>query len=146
MILNIKYIIIIKYIHKYYKQFNIYTKSLTDSKYIAGIALILMNIGSRYVSIKFSKSTESLFKYIMSKQLFIFTISWVATKDIITSIVLTASFIILTNHLLNEDSKYCIISKNKFKQIYSVIDTNKDGKISDDELSNAIKILQKAKK
>jgi hypothetical protein len=136
----------IQYIVDIYKYINIKLTPLSSNKYIAGIALIIMNIGSKYVSLKFSKSTESFFKYIITKQLFIFTISWVATKDIFSSLVITAVFMTLTNHLFNEESKYCIISSDNFKHIYDVIDTNNDGKISDEELKNAIKILQKAKK
>ena len=59
--------------------------------------------------------------------------------------ILTASFTVLSNIILNENSKYCIIP-HKFKKIKEAIDTSGDGNISPEEEKNAIEILEKAKK
>jgi hypothetical protein len=126
-----------------YTRLILFINSLSGSKLLAGISLIIMNIGSKYINISFNKSTEAFFKYILSKQIFIFTICWVATKDLWVSLFLSTLFYILTEHLLNDNSKFCIISKHKFNKIYKSIDMNNDGKISDKEIQHAIKILQK---
>jgi len=66
------------------------------------------------------------------------------TRDIPTAIILTASFNVLSNILLNENSKYCVIPQ-RMQKIQELIDTNIDGVISQEEEKKAIEILEKAK-
>ena len=104
--------------------------------------MLLLNIGSRFVEIKLNDSMESFVKSNIAKEILIFTMAWMGTRDIIVAFILTASFIILSEFLLNNNSNYCIISKK-----YSMkIDKNKDGIISDVEINQAIKVLENAKK
>jgi len=123
---------------------NLITK-VNTSKYFAGIILLIMNIGSRYITIKLSKTHEELIKNTITSEILIFSILFISTRDIIISIVLTAVFKILSDHLFNEKSKMCMIPK-KYQKIYSAIDTNKDGIISEDEIDKALGTLNKAQK
>jgi hypothetical protein len=118
------------------------TSSLSNSKILAAISLIIMNIGSKYITVKFNKSTEAFFKYIMSKKLFIFTICWMATKDIFISFLISLIFFMITEHLLNDQSKFCMIPNEYLNKIYNVVDTNQDGEIDNAEIKHALKILQ----
>ena len=88
-----------------------YINSLNSSKYFTGIMMILLNVGSRFVEIKLSDSMESFVKYNVAKELLIFTMAWMGTRDIIVALVLTASFVILSEFLLNHKSNYCVLSK-----------------------------------
>jgi hypothetical protein len=119
---------------------------MNNSKYFAGIVMIMLNVGSKYISINLSKSTEEYFKYTLSKQLLIFSMSWMGTRDIYTSLVLTAVFVVLSDHLFNEKSDYCILTKEATKRVKDAIDTNSDGIVSHQELNSAISILERAKK
>lgn len=119
---------------------------LNSSKFFAGLVMILLNIGSRFVSIKFSKSVETYIKHTASKQMLIFSIAWMGTRDIYTSLSLVAIFTILSEYAFNHDSSYCIIPKSYQEKLVSVIDTNKDGLISEQELAEATAIIVKAKK
>ena len=58
---------------------------------------------------------------------------------------MTAAFVILTDHLFNEESKFCIIPQYWSDKMKQVIDTDGDGKLSDQEIEHAIQILQRAK-
>jgi hypothetical protein len=71
--------------------------------------------------------------------------AWMGTRDIYTSLVLTAVFTILSDHLFNEESPYCCVP-HKYRILSKIIDENKDGNISEQEISNAIAILEKAKR
>ena len=51
----------------------------------------------------------------------------------------------LTQHLFNEKSSYCVIPE-KWRNFADVIDANGDGEITQDELNKALGILEKAKK
>ena len=45
---------------------------LNNSKFFAGIIMILLNIGSKFISVQFSKSTEEYLKMNVTKQLLVF--------------------------------------------------------------------------
>jgi len=118
---------------------------LNNSKFFAGVVMILLNVGSKFISIQFSKSTEEYLKLNVTKQLLVFSMAWMGTRDIYTSLVLTAVFTILSDHLFNEESPYCCVP-HKYRILSKIVDENKDGNISEQEISNAIAILEKAKR
>jgi hypothetical protein len=118
---------------------------LNNSKFFAGIIMILLNIGSKFISIQFSKSAEEYLKLNITKQILVFSMAWMGTRDIYTALMLTAVFVILSDHLFNEESKFCIVPKH-YRVLDKLIDTNNDGVISNDEINRAISILERAKK
>jgi hypothetical protein len=118
---------------------------LNNSKFFAGIVMILLNVGSKFISIQFSKSTEEYLKYTLSKQILVFAMAWMATRDIYTALSLTAIFVILSEHLFNEESRFCIVPHSS-RVLHKLLDTNNDGIVSETEINNAISILEKAKK
>ena len=118
---------------------------LNNSKFFAGVIMILLNVGSKFISIQFSRSMEEYLKMNVTKQILVFAMAWMGTRDIYTSLVLTAVFTILSDHLFNEESPYCIVPK-KFRILTKLIDTDDDGIVSENEINSAIAILEKSKK
>ena len=118
---------------------------LNNSKFFAGIVMILLNIGSKFITIQFSQSTEEYMKYTITKQLMVFSMAWMGTRDIYTALGLTAIFTILSEYLFNEESSMCIVPQ-QYRVLEKLLDTNKDGVVSEAELASAISILEKAKK
>jgi hypothetical protein len=118
---------------------------LNNSKFFAGVIMILLNIGSKFITIQFSKSTEEYMKYTISKQLLIFSMAWMGTRDIYTALGLTAVFTILSDYLFNEQSNLCIVPQ-QYRVLDKLLDTNENGVVSDAELASAIAILEKDKK
>jgi hypothetical protein len=127
-----------------YKSINNRLNLLNDSKLFAGLVMILLNVGSNYITISFSKNQQQYLKNKLGRQILIFAMSWVGSRDIIISLLLTAAFTILADHLLNEESKICILPK-KWKNLNSALDLNNDGKITDDEIEKAIDILNRVR-
>lgn len=118
---------------------------LNNSKFFAGVIMILLNIGSKFITIQFSKSTEEYMKYTVSKQLLVFSMAWMGTRDIYTALGLTAVFTILSDYLFNEESPLCMVPP-KYRVLHKLIDTNDDGAVTEPELSAAIAVLEKAKR
>ena len=118
---------------------------LNNSKFFAGIVMILLNVGSKFISIQFSKSTEEYMKYTVSKQLLVFSMAWMGTRDIYTALGLTAIFTILSDYLFNEESALCMVP-HKYRVLHKIVDTNEDGVVSEPELAGAMAILEKAKR
>lgn len=93
---------LVSYLHNY-------VHSLNNSKLFAGLMIIILNIASRFVTVKLSKSMEAYLKYTFSRQILIFAIAWMGTRDIYIAIVITLVFMIFMDFLFNEDSRFCCL-------------------------------------
>ena len=118
---------------------------LNNSKFFAGVIMILLNVGSKFITIQFSKSTEEYMKWTVSKQLLVFSMAWMGTRDIYAALGLTAIFTILSDFLFNEESNLCIVPP-KYRVLEKLIDTDENGAVSQLELNQAMSVLEKAKK
>ena len=121
--------------------------NLNTSTFFAGFVMIILNIGSRYINLDLSSSTESWIKYLMSKEVLVFAVSWMGTRSIYYALVITACFSIVVDHLMNVDSRYCVIP-SKFRNLHTMTEEKHgpENKVSDLEISNALHTLEKAKK
>lgn len=115
--------------------------SINNSKYFYAITMILLNMGAKYIEMDLMESHRRFLSSKLLRRIIIFTVSFVATRDIVASLIITASFVIIVLNLFNEKSKYCVLPKS-----YREIDANNDGKISPEEIERAYNILKKAGK
>ncbi len=131
--------------YKKLKKFDLHTffTNINTNKLFVGLMMICMNIGSRYIEIKLTKGQEMIIKNI-AREVLIFIIAFMGTRDLFMALAVTAIFIILSNFVFNEHSKYCMLP-DKYKKLREVIDTNKDEKVSQNEIDNAYNILKKAR-
>ena len=137
---------ILKNYFKYYSEsinINKFFDNISTNKLFIGLMMIFMNLGSRYIEIKLTKGQEMILKNI-AREVLIFTIAFMGSRDIFIALIITAVFIILSNFVFNENCKFNVLPE-KYKKIMNVIDTNNDGKISQEEIDKAYEILKKAK-
>ena len=87
---------------------------LNNSKYFSGIIMVLLNIGSKYVSLELSEAQQQFLNHPIIRKLLVFTIFFVATKDIVVSVILSTIFIIFICGIFHEESKICV-AKNSLK-------------------------------
>ena len=113
-----------------FKSINESVSSLNSNMFFAGIMMLTLNIGSRYVQLNLSPSAESYLKYAITKEFLVFTIAWMGTRNIYVALTLTAAFVILADYGLNDKSNFCILPE-KFKKLQNSIDTNNDKIISE---------------
>ena len=107
--------------------------------------MLLLNVGSRYVELGFSKTQEQALRNGLGREIFILAVVFIGTRDIVTSILMTAAFIILSDYALNERSRFCIIPE-RMKKIANIVDINNDGVISPEEEEKAMNLLRQAEK
>jgi hypothetical protein len=69
--------------------------ALNDNKFFLGIMLLLLNVGSRHLVDEFSVNPEEYSRNLTLRRLAVFAVCFVGTRDIVTSILLTAGFVIL---------------------------------------------------
>jgi len=82
---------------------------LASNKIFVGFAILVMNIGSRFVIMDVGKAHEKLLNHELVKKLVVFCMFFVATRDIMTAAILTFAFIILLEGLLNENSRFSVL-------------------------------------
>ena len=117
---------------------------LNNSKFFAGIVMLMLNIGSKFVTIQFSKNIEEYLKLSVMKQILVFSVAWMGTKDIYISVFLTAAFTVLSEHLFNEESSLCVLPE-KSRAMNKIMTNINDGTVTPEQLKQAEAILQKAK-
>lgn len=117
--------------------------ALNNSKIFAGLMIVTLNISSKFVTFKLSKSMESYLKYTFSRDLLLFTIAWIGTRDIYISFIITLVFLIILDFLLNEDSIFCCLPKHFTDYHISLLD--KQEIVTDEEIQKAKDVLEKAK-
>jgi hypothetical protein len=113
--------------------------NLNNNKYFIGIMMVLLNLGSRYIFLELGKTHDMFFNHKIVRRSLIFTVFFVATRDIIASVLLSTFFIIFFLELTHEKSPYCILPAGYIK-----LDTNNDGLVSADEIKKAYLTLKHA--
>lgn len=115
---------------------------LNSSKFFAGIIIIMLNIGSRFINFNFNKSTEKYLRLTLSKHLFIFAVVWMGTRDIYLSLIYSSLFIFIIDVLLNDESQYCIIP-HKYRHMFDMEEEAAKEKISEEEVEKSKMVIHK---
>jgi hypothetical protein len=135
-------------------------KNMNESKIFAGLMIIMLNIGSKFITIKLSPAVEAYLKYTFSRQILVFAIAWMGTRDIYIALFISILFNIFANYLLNEDSMFCCLPESftdYHRDLYEKGNTpvpdavlnktnSKSDKVSDEDIRHAEEVLEKAKR
>lgn len=76
-----------------------------------GVTMLMLNIGSRYVVADLGKFHESVLSNEYVKKLIVFSMFFVATRDVLTAFLLTVLYILLIDGIFHEKRKFCIVPK-----------------------------------
>ena len=120
-------------------------KHFNESKLLIGFVMIIMNVGAKFVDFKFSKNQEHALRNGLARELIVFAAVFMATRDLITALLLTGAFIVMADVFFHDESKYCVIPKY-LQKVNQFMDTNNDGYVSPAEEKRAIEILEKAER
>jgi hypothetical protein len=101
---------------------------INESKIFAGVMVIILNVSTKFVPMKISKSMEAFLRHTFSRNLLVFAICWVGTRDILISLCITAIFILLMDFLLNEESYFCILPESFTNYHLSLIEQDENNK------------------
>jgi hypothetical protein len=128
-----------------YEYVNNYVQYLNNSKIFAGLMIIILNIASKFVNIKIGKTLEAYLKYSFSKQILVFAIAWIGTRDIYVALLITIVFVLITQFLLHEDSSFFILSEETKEHYCNLLDNPPDI-VTAEDIKKAKEILEKAEK
>ena len=122
-----------------------YLDLLNNNKFFMGLAMLIVNVGSKYVQFNLSPGQEAALRKNLTREVLIFAMIFMGTRDLVISILMTAAFTILAGHVLNENSKMCVIPA-PLRRLRAEADLNGDKIITNDEERRATEVLALAKK
>ena len=95
-------------------------QALNDNKLFLGIMLLLVNVGSRYLVDEFSYNPDEYSRNLILRRIAVFAVCFVGTRDIVTSLVLTAAFVILAQGVSSKSregfTQTMVVDKEKITQ------------------------------
>lgn len=87
-------------------------ESINENKLLVGLVMIFMNIASKFIVVELSETQKELLSNSILRQVMIFCVAFVGTRDVMVSFVLTAAFVILVDGLFHEGSPLSILPKH----------------------------------
>ena len=99
-------------------------ESLNENKLMLGLIMIFMNIGSKFIVIELSDTQKELLSNTILRQVLIFCIAFVGTRDVVLSLLLTAVFVILVDGLLHEASPMYILPRSLHPRVKQPVTDN----------------------
>ena len=109
--------------------------------------IITLNIVSKFVNIKLSKTMESYLKFTFSRQILVFAIAWMGTRDIYIALFITTAFVIVTEFLFHEESMFFVFPEEfRDRHIEMLENEGNDKDVTDEDVRKATEVLEKAKK
>jgi len=93
-----------------------YLFQLSNSPIFNGSIMLLSNIGGKYLALELPQNLDVLFQqYAFLRYVILFSVFFMATRDIKISVLLTLFYFILIKFLINENSRFCIIKKSPMR-------------------------------
>jgi hypothetical protein len=117
---------------------------MNQSKIFAGLVIIVLNISSKFVTIKLSKTMEGYLKHTFSRDVLVFAMAWMGTRDIYTAILITIIFSICANFLFNEESNFCCLPEAFVTKHVEAFDSPME--ITQQQIADAVALLANARK
>ena len=81
---------------------------LNTSPFITVCVMLMMNVGGKYVIMDVPKGMHSFFAHPWVRKLTILSISFMATRNLKTALLISLLFIIFSRYLMNENSSLCL--------------------------------------
>jgi hypothetical protein len=101
-------------------------KFLNTNTLFVGLMMFTMNIASRFVNIKLSRSMEGYMKFSFSKDILVFAIAFIGTRDLYWALIITLVFILFMDYLFNESSSFCCLPESFTSHHISLLDETMD--------------------
>jgi len=78
--------------------------------YFIGIMMLVLNLGGRFISLEVTKKQEQFLQLPWVRRILIFTVLFVATRNIWVAFWTTVAVVLFLGYLFNENSALCIFN------------------------------------
>jgi hypothetical protein len=76
--------------------------------YFIGLMMLMLNLGGRFLGMEITKEQEKFFQMPWVRRFLIFTVLFVATRNIWVALIMSVFVIVILGYLFNENSGLCI--------------------------------------
>ncbi len=76
--------------------------------YFIGIMMLVLNLGGRFISLEVTKKQEQFLQHPWIRRILIFTVLFVATRNIWVAFWATVTVVLFLGYLFNENSSLCL--------------------------------------
>lgn len=101
-----------KQLHRWYSAVHERMRPLNDSKFFAGLIVVLLYLSSKLVDVRLSKPMQSYFKNSFSRQVLLFAMIWMPTRDVLAALIVSTVLIFSIDCLMNDESVYCVLPES----------------------------------
>jgi hypothetical protein len=82
--------------------------AINTNPYFIGLMMLLLNLGGRFLGMEISKEQEKIFTNPWVRRALVFTVLFVATRNVFVAAIMTIFVLILMSFLFNENSDLCL--------------------------------------
>lgn len=87
--------------------------TLNTNPYFIGLMMLLLNLGGRFIGMEISKEQEKIFMNPWVRRGLIFTVLFVATRNVFVALIMTVFVLLLLSFLFNENSELYLWGSQK---------------------------------
>jgi hypothetical protein len=87
--------------------------SINTNPYFIGLMMLLLNLGGRFIGMEVSKEQEKFFQQPWVRRALIFTVLFVATRNVFVAFIMTIIVLLVISFLFNENSDLYLLPKEK---------------------------------
>jgi hypothetical protein len=95
--------------------------AFNTNPYFIGLMMLLLNLGGRFIGMEVSKEQEKFFQHPWVRRALIFTVLFVATRNVFVAFIMTILVLLVVSFLFNENSNLCLWKREDIS-----VDASKD--------------------
>jgi hypothetical protein len=86
-------------------------QAVNQNPYFIGMMMLLLNLGGRFINLEVTKQQEQFLQHPWVRRVLIFTVLFVATRNLWVAFWATLAVILLLGYLFNENSALCLFGR-----------------------------------
>ena len=90
--------------------------AMNTNPYFIGLMMLLLNLGGRFIGMEISKEQEKVFTHPWVRRALIFTVLFVATRNVFVALIMTVFVLLTMSFLFNENSELYLWGKEQKKE------------------------------
>ena len=84
--------------------------TVNTSPYLIGTAMLLMNLGGRFIAMEVTKEQEQFFQNVWVRRFLIFIVLFLGTRNLVVAFWMWLIIVLLLGYLFNENSTLCLFT------------------------------------
>lgn len=91
--------------------FDAFLQMFNNNPYFVGIMMLILNLGGRFISLEVTKKQEQFLQHPWVRRLLIFTVLFIATRNLWVAFWTTLTVVLFLGYLFNENSAMCVFGQ-----------------------------------